>query len=349
MIKDKIKQISEDIKRLSEKKICLMEVCGTHTMSIARHGIRSLLPSNIRIISGPGCPVCVTPCGEIEATIKLAKNDKFIIATFGDLLKVPGKSGSLNDYKNVKIIYNPLESIKLAQENPLKQIILLGIGFETTAPLIAGTIKTAKMMFLDNLSILCMHRIVPPAVNLIMDNDKSKNVDGLILPGHVAAITGRKYFDFIKERKISGIICGFEAIEIMQTIYMLIRAIEGNKTVVENNYRSVVSEEGNLTAKLLTEDVFEISDSEWRGIGLIKASGLKIREPYKKYDALLKFDIIVDSIPDPQGCRCGDILMAKAVPNECKYFAKVCTPSNPIGPCMVSSEGTCAAFYKYGL
>lgn len=349
MIKDKIKKISEEIKQISRKEICLMEVCGTHTMSIARHAIRSLLPSNIRIISGPGCPVCVTPSGEIEAAINMAKEDDFIIATFGDMLKVPARDGALNDYKNVKIIYNPLESIKLAQDNPLKQIILLGIGFETTSPLIAATIKKSETISLNNFSVFCMHKIVPPAINLIVDNDRSKNIDGLILPGHVSAITGKKYFDFIKEKKISGVICGFDAIDIMQTIYVLVRSIENNETVVLNNYRSVVSEEGNLTALSISSDVFEINDAEWRGIGLIKGSGLKIKNRYKDYDALLKFGIKVENVPDPQGCKCGDILMAKAVPNQCKYFGKACTPSNPIGPCMVSSEGTCAAFYKYNI
>ncbi|MEI6093729.1 MAG: hydrogenase formation protein HypD, partial [bacterium] len=347
MIKDKIKQISEEIKQISKKDICLMEVCGTHTMSIARHGIRSLLPSNIRIISGPGCPVCVTPSGEIETAINLAKDDRFIIATFGDMLKVPGKSASLQDYKNVKIIYNPLESLKLAEDNPLKQVVLLGIGFETTSPLIASTIKTAHKMSINNFSVFCMHKTVPSAINLIIDSDKDRNISGLILPGHVSAITGRRYFDFIKDKKISGVICGFEALEIMQTIYILIRTFELNETIVINNYKTVVSEEGNLTAKKAVFDVFDMCDSEWRGIGLIKDSGLKIKAKYKEYDAVIKFGLKVVSLPDPAGCRCGDILMAKAIPNECKYFGKECTPSNPIGPCMVSSEGTCAAFYKY--
>ena len=346
---NKIENIKNDIIKISKKDICIMEVCGTHTMSIAKTGIRSLLPQNIKIISGPGCPVCVTPSGEIHAAMQLAKNDKFIIATFGDMLKVPSGDDFLQNYKNVKVVYSPLDSLKLAIQNQDKEVIFLGIGFETTAPLIASTIKTAEQNKLNNFSVLCMHKIVPPAIDVILANDTDKRVGGLILPGHVSAITGRKYFDFMKKYKVSGVVSGFEAIDIMSTIYMLVKFYESGEFDIVNNYKTVVSEDGNKIALDMMNEVFDIHDTQWRGIGLIKGSGLKVRNRYKKYDAADKFNVTIENISDPKGCRCGEVLMAKATPKQCMLFGKTCTPSNPVGPCMVSSEGTCAAFYKYDL
>jgi len=346
---NKIETIKNDIMKISKKDLCLMEVCGTHTMSIARTGIRSLLPKNIKIISGPGCPVCVTPSGEIHAAIQLARNEDFIIATFGDMLKVPSGDDFLQNYKNVKVVYSPLDSLKLSKQNPDKEIIFLGIGFETTAPLIASTIRAAKQDNLNNFSVLCMHKIVPPAIEIILKNNTDKKVGGLILPGHVSAITGRKYFDFIKKYKISGVVSGFEATDIMSTICLLVKFYESDKFDIVNNYKGVVSEHGNKIALDMMNEVFDIQDSQWRGIGLIKGSGLTIRNKYKKYDAADKFNIVIENIPDPKGCRCGEVLMAKTTPKDCTLFGKACTPSNPVGPCMVSSEGTCAAFYKYDL
>jgi len=344
-----IDNIRDEIIKISRRELCIMEVCGTHTMSIARAGIRSLLPENIKIISGPGCPVCVTPSGEIHAAIQMAKNDKFMIATFGDMLKVPSCDDFLQNYKNVKVVYSPLDSLKLAKQNLDKEIIFLGIGFETTAPLIASTIRIAEQDKLNNFSVLCMHKIVPPAIEAILGNDPDKKIGGLILPGHVSAITGRKYFDFMKKYKVSGVVSGFEATDIMSTIYMLVKFYELGEFGIVNNYKAIVSEDGNNTALDMMNDVFDVHDTQWRGIGLIKDSGLKIRSKYKKYDSANKFNIIIKTIPDPKGCRCGEVLMAKVTPKGCALFGKTCTPSNPVGPCMVSSEGTCAAFYKYDL
>jgi hydrogenase expression/formation protein HypD len=349
MIRTRIKEIKDNIFRISQKDICIMEVCGTHTMSIAKHGIRSLLPSNIRIISGPGCPVCVTPSGEIGSAIELAKDDKFIIATFGDMLRVPSDGDFLQNYKNVKIIYSPLDSLELANKNPKKEIVLLGIGFETTAPLIGSTIKIAAQKDIDNFSVLCMHKIVPPAIEAILNGGVSKDMGGLILPGHVSVITGRKYFDFIKAYRMSGVISGFEAEDVLESIYLLVKFHETGECQIVNNYMSVVSEEGNKAALGITEDVFEICDSTWRGIGVISNSGLRIRDKYKKHDVVSKFNLKVKNIDDPKGCLCGQILMGISIPKDCGYFGKDCTPSDPVGPCMVSSEGTCAAHYKYGL
>ena len=349
MEKNKIEKIREELLNISQKDVCIMEVCGTHTMSIARFGIKSMLPKNIRIISGPGCPVCVTPSGEIKTAIDLARDSKFIIATFGDMLKVPSDNDFLQNYKNVKVIYSPLDSLKLAKDHPDKEVVLLGIGFETTSPLIGSTIKIAEQSGINNFSVLCMHKTIPVAIDLILGSDHKKNIGGLILPGHVSVITGRKYFDFMKKHEISGVVCGFEALNIMETVYMLVKLHNTGASEVINNYKAVVTEEGNRTALNIMNDVFEPSDSSWRGIGMIKNSGLKIRDKYKRYDAVKKFDLTIKDISEPKGCLCGQILMSKAFPHDCKHFGKSCTPSNPIGPCMVSSEGTCAAVYKYGI
>jgi hydrogenase expression/formation protein HypD len=345
----RINEIKDKIHQTSQKDICIMEVCGTHTMSIARFGIKSLLPKNIRIISGPGCPVCVTPSGEIGTAIELAKDDKLIIATFGDMLKVPSEGDFLQNYKNVKIIYSPLDSLELARLNPNKQIVLLGIGFETTTPLIGATIKMASQEKISNFSVLCMHKIIPQAMELILSNTSGGGVNGLILPGHVSAVTGRKYFNFMKPYKVSGVISGFEALDIMECLYLLVKFHEQGEYNIINNYHSVVSEEGNRTALDVMDEVFETCDSNWRGIGMIRSSGSRIRKKYRAYDALHKFSMTIKDIPDPAGCICGQILMGKSDPQDCMHFGKSCTPSEPIGPCMVSSEGTCAAHYKYSI
>lgn len=345
-INSKIAILKEELHKISKKDISLMEVCGTHTMSIAKYAIKSMLPENINIVSGPGCPVCVTSAGDIKAALDLAKRNNVIIATFGDMLKVPSQNDSLQNYSNVEVVYSPLDALKLAKNNINKEIVFLGIGFETTTPLIASTIKAAKSQNIKNFSVISMHKTVPVALQVILGAEDNK-IDGLILPGHVSAITGRKYFDFMKEFNVSGVIAGFDPLPVMECIFMLTKYINDGSVEVTNNYPAIVTEDGNKFAQKATDEVFETSSASWRGIGIIPDSGLSIRQEYSEFDAIKRFNIEVQEIDDAPGCICGSILMGKNRPHECKYFGKKCTPSNPVGPCMVSSEGTCAAYFKY--
>lgn len=345
MSKEKINILREGLKKISQKESYLMEVCGTHTMSIAKNGIRSMLPENVHIVSGPGCPVCVTSQGDIELSLQLARRDDVIITTFGDMLKVPSKGDSLQNYKNVKIVYSPLESLKIANENPDKEVVFIGVGFETTTPLIASTILEANKNNIKNFSVLPMHKLVPPALEVIFSDPEVK-INGLILPGHVSAITGTKYFNYL-EGRVSGVVSNFEALGMMESIYLLVKDINDNKKSIMNNYPKVVTKEGNHKAMDAVTEVYEEIDVSWRGIGVIPKSGLGIKKEYAEFDAAKKFNLNAPEIEDPKGCLCGAILMGKTDPYKCKHFGKSCTPTRPVGPCMVSSEGTCAAYYKY--
>jgi len=327
----------------------IMEVCGSHTMAISKFGLRQILPKNIRLISGPGCPVCVTAQNEIDAVIELS-NKNIVIATFGDLIRVPGNKSSLQKErakgKEVRVFYSPLDALKYAEENPQKEVVFIGIGFETTVPTVALTIKEARERNIKNYSVYSLHKTMPKALRALLVG--GSNVQGFLLPGHVSAITGSRIYEFLPEEfGVGGVISGFEAEDILMSIVMLLKNYK-NPTI-EIQYKRVVKEEGNIEAQKIIEEVFEPCDSTWRGLGEIKGSGLKIRNKYKDFDAALKFDIkpIGDEI-EVKGCRCGDVLKGRIYPNECPLFGRVCTPDNPVGPCMVSSEGSCAAFYKYG-
>ena len=341
-----VKNIIDEIELITPESFSFMEVCGTHTMSIAKSGIRTLLPKRIKIISGPGCPVCVTASGDIKAAIDLCKIENVIVATFGDMLRVPCNGDSLQNYKNVRVVYSPMEALNLAQEHSDKEIVFLGIGFETTAPLTAVTIKDAKKRGVKNFSVLCMHKLVPQALRLII-NSKNLKLDGFLLPGHVCAITGSRYFDFISEYKLCSTIAGFEAVNILSSIRTLIKDHVNKNYAVYNNYTTVVSNDGNRLALDVMEDVFQVSSSVWRGIGKIDGSSLEIKGSFSDFDAVNRFKLKKEEIKDPVTCRCGDILKGEALPTDCRYYGKECSPSNPIGPCMVSTEGTCAAYYKY--
>ena len=344
--KDKIHILKEKIDEIGKTNLSFMEVCGTHTMSVAKHAIKSMLPETINIVSGPGCPVCVTSAADIETALNLARQEDKIICTFGDMIKVPSKKDALQNYKNVEIVYSPLDALTYAGKYPDKEVVMLGIGFETTTPLISATIKTAKDEEIDNFSVISMHKTVPEALKAILAG-KDISLNGLILPGHVSAITGRTYFDFIKEYETNGVIAGFEALDLLECIYLLSKNIEEGRVEVVNNYQSVVSEKGNKVAMNILYEVFENCDADWRGIGTIPMSGLKIRDEFEKFDAKKRFDIEAEKIDEPEACKCGEILMARARPNNCTLFGKACTPADPVGPCMVSSEGTCAAYYTY--
>ena len=345
------KELIKKIKNLSTRKVRLMEVCGTHTVSIFRSGIRSVLPSTISLLSGPGCPVCVTDQAEIDAFIELSRLDDVIITTFGDLMRVPGTTSSLQkqraEGKDIRVVYSTMDALDIARKNPDKKVVFLGVGFETTAPTIAAAIYSADQMKVDNFSVLSAHKLVPPALEALMAADKVM-IDGFILPGHVSVIIGEKaYLPFYNSHQVPCVIAGFEPTDILQAISMLAAQIENGSPKLENAYGRAVTHEGNIKAQQMLEDVFEPADACWRAIGVIPQSGLQIRSKYERHDAGRIFDIEVSGSMDPKGCACGEILIGTKTPPECPLYKTVCTPIDPVGPCMVSTEGTCAAWYKY--
>lgn len=344
-------RLTQKINRISTRPVRLMEVCGTHTVSIFRSGIRSLLPSNISLLSGPGCPVCVTSQNEIDAFIEVAECDDVIIATFGDLMRVPGSRSSLQKVRaqgrDIRIVYSTLDALKIAQRNPTRKVIFLGVGFETTAPTVAAAICSAKQMGLTNFFVFSAHKLVPPALEALMSLRDVK-LDGFILPGHVSVIIGVKgYREFFKKFGTPCVVAGFEPADMLQAISRLIEMIENRDPALENAYRRAVSEQGNPTAQRLLREVFETTDVPWRGIGMISVSGLKIRETFAEFDAVSALGLRLPESPEPRGCSCGDILTGAKIPPECPLYKKICTPLDPIGPCMVSTEGTCAAYCRY--
>ena len=347
MIINEISILSHDINR----RINIMEVCGGHTYSIFRFGINKVLPENINLISGPGCPVCVTNQDFIDEAIEYSKLENVIIVTFGDIVRVPGSYSSLNKEKSsgakVEICYSPMEALEIAKNNPAKEIVFIGIGFETTAPLTASIILSAKENNIHNFSVLSSHKTMPNALNTLLDSDKVQ-VDGLICPGHVTAITGFSIYDYIVNNlKIPSVVSGFEPNDILQTIMMLLRQIKDEKSVVENQYIRGVKKEGNIKAQQIINEVFVPSDSEWRGIGKIPLSGLEISENFQLYNARKKNPVNIPETRIVKGCICGEIMQGIKKPTDCKLFAKQCTPQNPQGACMVSSEGGCGTYYKF--
>ncbi len=333
------------------RAIALMEVCGTHTMAIAKSGIRELLPPNIKLLSGPGCPVCVTSQGDIDAIIEMVRQQDIILVTFGDMMRVPGTRSSLQAERSqgadVRIAYSPLEALRIARENPAQEVVFLGIGFETTTPAIGITIEQAREEGLANFSVFSLHKLVPPALELIFSNTEVK-VDGLICPGHVSAVIGIKPYETLAAQYGKPcVITGFETLDILEGIYMLIRQISNSEAKVENQYRRVVKAEGNPIALQTIGRIFEPIPARWRGLGVIPASGLALREEYASLDARRKFDIPeMEEIPI-KGCACGEVLTGKITPPQCALFGRACTPLQPVGPCMVSQEGSCAAYYRY--
>ncbi|MES0445510.1 MAG: hydrogenase formation protein HypD [Desulfobacterales bacterium] len=345
------RNIIERIKAASQKQIRLMEVCGTHTMSIFRSGIRGLLPATVSLLSGPGCPVCVTSQNEIDAFIALSRFDDVIITTFGDLIRVPGTDSSLQKERaegsDIRVVYSTFDALEIARKNPNKKVAFLGVGFETTAPTIAASILTAIEMRLINYFVFCAHKVLPPALDILMKVKETK-IDGFILPGHVSVIIGIKaYLPFFEQYQTPCVVAGFEPVDILQAILMLVEQIEAGKPELVNGYKRAVTFDGNQKAQKIMEDVFETIDANWRGIGTIPKSGLKIREEFAAYDARKVFEIEITDSMDPKGCACGEILTGLKIPSECPLYKKTCTPMDPVGPCMVSSEGTCAAYYRF--
>ncbi len=339
------------IKQMSQKSVRLMEVCGTHTMAIFRHGIRRVIPEHISLLSGPGCPVCVTSQRDIDTFIELTRLENVIVVTFGDLMRVPGTSSSLQNEracgKDIRMVYSTFDALDIARQNADKKIIFLGVGFETTAPTVAASIISAYNNGIENYFVYSSHKRVTPALFALME-DKDIHIDGLILPGHVSVIIGMDaYRPLFDKYGLPCAVTGFEPVDILKGIESLIHQIESRHPELDNTYPRAVTVEGNKKAQAIMEQVFENMDTDWRGLGIIPQSGLKIRKTFEAFDAQKVFSFEVPNTDEPKGCACGDVLKGAITPPECPLFHKICSPTSPVGPCMVSSEGTCSAYYRY--
>ncbi len=334
-----------------DRTVTLMEVCGTHTMSIARHGIKKLLPESVRLISGPGCPVCVTPTRYIDHAMALAQRPKTTIVTFGDMIRVPGSRSSLEREQargaDIRVVFSPLETLALAEQEPSREFVFLGIGFETTAPVVAGLILKAADGQTLNVSVLGAPKVMPPPMRALA-GDPEVPVDGYICPAHVSTIIGiGLYEEIVRDFGISCVVAGFEPVDILHSIHLIIERIARDDPGVDLEYSRIVRLEGNTKAQAIIARVFRSVDAEWRGLGVIPDSGLDIRAEFAHFDAAKRFPVNLDSVKEHITCRCGDVLRGTLAPQECPLFSTSCTPKHPIGPCMVSTEGTCAAAFKY--
>jgi hydrogenase expression/formation protein HypD len=350
--KEFTKSIIDSIKKIVKKinrPVKFMHVCGTHEYTISKYGLRTLLPKEIQIVSGPGCPVCVCPAADIDKAIELGKQKDTIITTFGDMIRVPATNISLAELKakgaDIRVVYGPNDAIKISRENPNKDIIFFAIGFETTVPLVGYEIQSTPP---SNFSVICAHKLIPAALELLISQSQLK-IDGFISPGHVSSIIGLTPFKLFSDAyKVPNVIAGFEPNDILLALLMLLNQKLEKKYETLNEYSRVVRPEGNLKAQEIMNKVFEPISSPWRGIGRILDGGLKIRDEFLNYDAEKKFNIKISKSQDiPPGCLCHLVMVGKILPYECKLFKKECTPINPIGPCMVSQEGTCSIYYKY--
>ena len=345
------KRLIDKIHQTSTRPARFMEVCGTHTMAIAKFGLRDVLPPQVQLLTGPGCPVCVTANRDLDYGIALAKEDDTIVTSFGDMFRVPGSTTSLQEQRaqgrDVRIVYSPTDAVALAEEHPDKKVVFLGVGFETTAPGAAAALLLAKDKGLTNFYLHSAFKTMPLVLKALIDLGEI-DFQGYILPGNVSVILGVEPYRFLADEYcVPGVIAGFEPVDILQAILMLVEMVEADEADIRVQYKRTVKLEGNPHAKAILEKVFEPCDADWRGIGMIPGTGLAIREEFASLDASKAFDISVESTVKTRGCRCGEVLRGLIRPNECKLFGKACTPANPIGPCMVSSEGACAAFYKY--
>ncbi|MFA8436058.1 MAG: hydrogenase formation protein HypD [Marinifilaceae bacterium] len=347
-----VKGLLKTIRNSSTKEICLMEVCGGHTMSILKFGIPSLLPGNIKLLSGPGCPVCVTDIGYIDKSIALSHLQDVIVTTYGDLIRVPGSSSSLEKESakghDIRIVYSLLNALEIAKQNPMKKVVFLAIGFETTAPGTAATVLSAAKENIKNFFILSAHKIMPPALQAIIKDEVK--INGYICPGHVSTITGTKMYQPIVDKyKLGCVISGFEPTDILWAILRLVEQFEENNPKVENAYPRAVKPEGNLKAQRIMKEVFLLQDTWWRGFGIIEESGLFLKPEFAAFDADLQFDIEIQEPKEAQGCICGEILKGLKTPKECPLFRTICHPANPVGACMVSNEGACNAYYRFSV
>ncbi len=346
-----VKPLVTELRRSLTKPVRLMEVCGTHTMAIFRTGIRTILPKHMEIVSGPGCPVCVTSASHMDAFISMAELPGVRVAIFGDLFRVPGSNGSLANATArgalVDVVYSPMDALELARNNPDDLVVFLGVGFETTTPGIAATILAAHNEDIDNFCVFSTQKVIPGPLEALL-KDPELNINALLCPGHVSAIIGAGAYQPFVDQGLACVVAGFEPADLLNGLILLAKQIDAGKPAVENIYPRVVSWEGNRRAMAMVDEIFEPADMEWRGLGMIENSGLAIRNKYRKFDAVKRLDIELVPVEEPKGCLCGAILKGQTIPPQCPLFGTRCTPSTPIGPCMVSSEGTCAAYYKYG-
>lgn len=343
-----IKQLTRHI----DREIHIMEVCGTHTVALFRHGIRSVLPDNVRLLSGPGCPVCVTSVEDVDKAIELSKMDDVILTTFGDMMRVPGSTRSLSDVRaegaDIRIVYSPMDSLTISKDNKNKQVVFFATGFETTSPSVAGTIYMADSEGINNFYVHSVHKLVPPALKTLVSIEDIR-IDGFILPGHVSAIIGVNPYRFLsEEHRIAAVVAGFGAEDILHGILLLMNQIARGSYEVQVQYKGAVREEGNPKALRILSEYFELSDARWRGIGILPGSGLALNEKHSDRDIFRKYRTKVRARSEPKACRCGDVLMGRIIPKECNLFGRVCTPEKPVGACMVSTEGSCAAYFRYG-
>jgi len=346
------RRLADKIARVSTRPVRLMEFCGGHTVAIMRNGIRQLLPPTIEMLSGPGCPVCVTDNIDIDQAIALARLPDVVITTFGDMLKVPGSYSSLQKARaegsDIRIVYSTQDALQIARANPQKSIIFIGVGFETTAPTIAMAVVQAEKEDLRNFYVLCQLKTTPPAMRALLDLGEIK-LNGILCPGHVTTVIGTgPYQAYARDYGVACVVAGFEPVDILQAVEMLVQQIERGEPRVEIAYTRGVRPEGNLKALELMSNVFDTAGASWRGLGEIPCSGLKLKAKYARFDAGCAFDVAVLPAREAPGCRCGEVLRGVIRPPECKLFGKTCSPENPVGPCMVSSEGSCAAYYQYG-
>jgi hydrogenase expression/formation protein HypD len=340
------------IEARSSRPARLMEFCGGHTHAIMRYGLRSLLPPTVDLRSGPGCPVCVTANADLDRAIATAQVPGLILTTFGDMIRVPGSRQSLQEAKaagaDVRMVYSTLDALKIARENPAREVVFLGVGFETTAPTIAAAILQAESEAVDNFSVLSLHKLTPPATHAILKAGEIA-LDGIIGPGHVTAIIGANAWAFLpSDYGIPVAVAGFEPLDILRAVADLVDMIEAERPALSNAYSRTVTPEGNPTALRVMDRVFEVGAADWRGLGVVPDSGLGISPEFARFDAGLRFDVDPGPTREHPGCRCGDVLRGTVIPPECPLFDTTCTPARPIGPCMVSAEGACAAYYQFG-
>lgn len=333
------------------RQINIMEVCGTHTVSIFRNGIRSTLPGRVKLLSGPGCPVCVTDQSYIDTILQVADRDDCLIATYGDMIRVPGRGGSLEMKQakgNVRIVLSSEDALQLAKDNPDKTVVFAAVGFETTAPATAVVVREAAAQRIENFCILSGHKRVVPAMRALL-KEKNHNIDAFLCPGHVAAIIGYGAFaEIVDDFRRPCVVAGFEPMQIIEALGEICRQLAAGKARLTSIYSAVVTEQGNTTAQQAIAECFEPADGYWRGLGEIKQSTYKLKDKYSRFDALTRFDIAESPVEDLTGCRCGEVLCGLIEPPQCKLFGRTCTPDEPVGPCMVSSEGACSAWFKYG-
>jgi hydrogenase expression/formation protein HypD len=350
---DIARRLADEIARLTDRPLKFMEVCGGHTHAIFKYGIEDLLPENITMIHGPGCPVCVIPLGRVDDSISIALQPGVIFTTFGDMMRVPGSKTNMIDAKaqgaDIRMVYSPLDALKIAKKNPDRQVVFLALGFETTAPSTAMTVLQAAKDGVENFSVFCNHITIVPALKALLDSPDLK-LDGFVGPGHVSTVIGTRPYEFVaREYGKPVAVSGFEPLDVLQSVYMIVKQVVEGRAEVENQYARCVSRDGNRRALEVIFEVFEPRDYfEWRGLGSIAHSGMKLGRKYAAFDAELKFSVPGLRIADPKACQCGEILKGVKKPWECKVFGTACTPETPIGSCMVSSEGACAAYYNFG-